>query len=50
MEQLRSKQELKTGWQLKQQDDPKEEWLPVKKIPSQVHVDLLANEKYVPLL
>ncbi|KFA77082.1 hypothetical protein S40288_07967 [Stachybotrys chartarum IBT 40288] len=45
MEQLRSKQELKTGWQLKQQDDSKEEWLTVKEIPSQVHVDLLANEK-----
>jgi beta-mannosidase len=44
--------ELSHGWTLKQRDDDKGEWLPVKSVPSQVHIDLLANNKYVipPLL
>ncbi|KAK1988839.1 family 2 glycosyl hydrolase [Colletotrichum cereale] len=38
--------ELSSGWTFKQQDDASEDpWLPVPKIPSQVHVDLLANNK-----
>ncbi|KAJ3943132.1 uncharacterized protein N0V96_007366 [Colletotrichum fioriniae] len=38
--------ELSQGWTFKQQDDTSEEaWLPVPSIPSQVHVDLLANKK-----
>ncbi|KAK6221765.1 glycosyl hydrolase family 2 [Colletotrichum tabaci] len=38
--------ELSSGWTFKQEDDTSENpWLPVPKIPSQVHVDLLANDK-----
>ncbi|KAK2010778.1 family 2 glycosyl hydrolase [Colletotrichum eremochloae] len=38
--------ELSNGWTFKQQDDASENpWLPVPKVPSQVHVDLLANNK-----
>ncbi|KAK1585544.1 family 2 glycosyl hydrolase [Colletotrichum navitas] len=38
--------ELSSGWSFKQQDDASEHpWLPVPKVPSQVHVDLLANNK-----
>lgn len=44
-----SRTELSTGWSLKQHDheDVPENWLPVASVPSQVHVDLLANNKYV---
>ncbi|OQE16595.1 hypothetical protein PENFLA_c027G02379 [Penicillium flavigenum] len=42
----KSTQELKTGWSMKQADDISDEcWLPVKKVPSQVHIDLIANKK-----
>lgn len=43
------KTELTTGWSFKQHDheDTPENWLPVASLPSQVHVDLLANNKYV---
>ncbi|KAL1302737.1 hypothetical protein AAFC00_003091 [Neodothiora populina] len=34
---------LSHGWEFKQTDT--EEWLPVKRIPTNVHLDLLANEK-----
>ncbi|OHF00516.1 glycosyl hydrolase family 2 [Colletotrichum orchidophilum] len=38
--------ELSNGWAFKQRDDASENpWLPVPSIPSQVHVDLLANKK-----
>lgn len=38
--------EISSGWTFKQKDDDSENpWLPVPKIPSQVHVDLLANNK-----
>ncbi|WQF85667.1 Putative glycoside hydrolase, family 2, immunoglobulin-like beta-sandwich [Colletotrichum destructivum] len=38
--------ELSSGWTFKQEGDTSEtSWLPVPKIPSQVHVDLLANDK-----
>ncbi|KAH7230695.1 glycoside hydrolase superfamily [Fusarium solani] len=41
----RSTWELTTGWSLKQRDDQSEEpWLPVAQVPSQVHIDLLANK------
>ncbi|GKT61540.1 glycoside hydrolase family 2 protein [Colletotrichum tofieldiae] len=41
------RRELSRGWSFKQQDDDALDnpWLPVPKIPSQVHVDLLANNK-----
>lgn len=43
----RSTRELTTGWSLKQRDDQSEEpWLPVAQIPSQVHIDLLANKMF----
>ncbi|KAH7121379.1 glycoside hydrolase superfamily [Dactylonectria macrodidyma] len=38
--------ELRTGWSMKQCDDQSEvSWLPVKQVPSQIHIDLLANER-----
>ncbi|KAF6821196.1 glycosyl hydrolase family 2 [Colletotrichum plurivorum] len=38
--------ELSSGWTFKQRDDASENpWLPVPKVPSEVHVDLLANKK-----
>ncbi|KAI5462797.1 glycoside hydrolase superfamily [Mariannaea sp. PMI_226] len=41
-----STQELKTGWSMCQREDQSQgPWLPVKQVPSQVHIDLLANEK-----
>lgn len=42
----KSMRELKTGWSLKQAGDVSNEcWIPVKKVPSQVHIDLIANKK-----
>jgi beta-mannosidase len=40
-----SRTQLSSGWRFKQQDWPAEEWLPVAKVPSQVHMDLVANKK-----
>lgn len=40
---------LSTGWSFKQSADPDDAWMPVPKVPSVVHTDLLANNKYVPL-
>lgn len=39
--------ELSTGWAFKQTNnsDPNA-WLPVKKVPSTVHQDLIDNKKY----
>ena len=40
--------ELSTGWQCKQSDDDSEDaWLPVRKVPSVIHLDLQENGKYV---
>ncbi|KAK5107531.1 hypothetical protein LTR62_001061 [Meristemomyces frigidus] len=36
-------QELDTGWQFKQADT--EEWLPVARVPTNVHLDLIDNKK-----
>ncbi|GAB1218543.1 hypothetical protein ATERTT37_007802 [Aspergillus terreus] len=39
-------QELSTGWVMKEHGGSTiSSWLPVKKVPSQVHIDLLANKK-----
>ncbi|CAI7641206.1 unnamed protein product [Penicillium crustosum] len=41
----KSTRELKTGWSMKQAGDiPNECWIPVEKVPSQVHIDLIANK------
>jgi beta-mannosidase len=37
-------QELITGWEFKKTDD-EEEWLPVAKVPTVVHMDLMSNHK-----
>ncbi|CRK17853.1 hypothetical protein BN1723_011420 [Verticillium longisporum] len=43
---LRSRQNLRSGWSFKQHDDDDPgAWLPVKTVPSQVHIDLLANKR-----
>lgn len=39
--------QLATGWSLKNKDASDDSWMPVAKVPSQVHVDLIANKKYV---
>lgn len=38
-------QDIVEGWSFKQTDT--EDWLPVKKVPTNVHLDLLDNKKYV---
>jgi len=39
---------LSEGWYFKQGDDSaKDAWMPVKKVPTNVHLDLMENEKYV---
>lgn len=46
----RSRHDLSHGWQLREYDgNPSSEnpWLPVQHVPTQVHMDLLANKKYV---
>lgn len=41
-----STQELSQGWKLKETNDTSEEaWLPVSKVPTVVHLDLLENGK-----
>lgn len=45
---LVSKNELSTGWRLKETEDSSEEaWMSVSKVPTVVHLDLLENGKYV---
>jgi hypothetical protein len=40
--------QLSEGWSFKQSDDTsKEAWMPVKKVPTNVHLDLIDNGKYV---
>ncbi|OAA73921.1 glycoside hydrolase family 2 protein [Cordyceps fumosorosea ARSEF 2679] len=39
------KQQLAHGWTFQQQGWASDNWLPVAQVPSQVHIDLLANKK-----
>ena len=39
-------QELSTGWMFRRTDS-EEAWLPVAKVPTVVHLDLMDNNKYV---
>ncbi|KAI0130929.1 glycoside hydrolase family 2 protein [Daldinia grandis] len=36
---------LDQGWTFQQSNGSSDDWLPVQKVPSQVHIDLLANSK-----
>jgi beta-mannosidase len=39
---------LMDGWTFKQADDTSENaWMPVKRVPTNVHLDLIDNTKYV---
>jgi beta-mannosidase len=39
---------LSEGWTFKQADNTtKDAWMPVKKVPTNVHLDLMNNGKYV---
>jgi beta-mannosidase len=39
---------LTEGWTFKQADDTREDaWLPVARVPTNVHLDLIDNGKYV---
>ncbi|KAI1471115.1 glycoside hydrolase family 2 protein [Daldinia caldariorum] len=40
-----TKHNLDQGWNFRQSDNSSDDWLPVQKIPTQVHLDLLANNK-----
>ena len=42
--------ELSTGWTFRQTDDERGDWLPVKRIPSTVHQDLIDNNRCHKLL
>lgn len=38
---------LSKGWTFKQSDDAaKDAWMPVKKVPTNVHLDLMDHNKY----
>jgi hypothetical protein len=40
--------QLTDGWTFKQaQDEGEDAWLPVKRVPTNVHLDLIDNGKYV---
>lgn len=44
---LFSSETLSTGWEFKiTEGGPLESWLPVAKVPTTVHLDLLDNKKY----
>jgi beta-mannosidase len=40
--------QLDKGWTFRQHQGSSPEWLPVEKVPTQVHMDLLANKQYGP--
>lgn len=45
----RSRHDLSRGWQFREDDgssSSENTWLPVQNVPTQVHIDLLANKKY----
>lgn len=43
-----SKIQLEGGWVFKQEDDASSDpWLPVSRVPTQIHMDLLNNKKCV---
>lgn len=37
--------ELSSGWEFKRADDAPDAWLPVQRVPTEVHIDLLDNGK-----
>lgn len=37
--------ELSTGWEFKQAGT--DEWMPVRRVPTNVHLDLMDNKKYI---
>lgn len=40
--------ELSTGWKCKRTDDAAENaWMPVSRVPTTIHLDLMENDKYV---
>jgi beta-mannosidase len=39
--------DLATGWRFRRTDEGDESWMPVEKVPSVVHLDLINNKKYV---
>lgn len=44
---LFSSEELSTGWEFKlTEESQSDSWLPVAKVPTVVHLDLLDNKKY----
>lgn len=48
MAQAHSVHHLTDGWSFKQADDVEDNtWLPVKRVPTNIHLDLIDNGKYV---
>lgn len=41
--------DLATGWKLRRTDEGDDTWLPVEKVPTVVHLDLLNNKRYATL-
>jgi hypothetical protein len=41
--------DLVTGWKLKRTDEGDDTWLPVEKVPTVVHLDLLSNKRHADL-
>lgn len=39
--------DLATGWRFRRTDEGDDAWMPVEKVPSVVHLDLINNKKYV---
>jgi beta-mannosidase len=37
--------QLSSGWEFKQTDEKDDAWLPVAKVPTNVHLDLMDNGK-----
>ena len=49
MAKIRSSQSLESGWSFRQ-TDRQDEWLSVKKVPTNVHLDLMDHRRYDPVV
>lgn len=45
MSKIRSSQSLESGWSFRQ-TDRQDDWLSVKKVPTNVHLDLMDHRRY----
>jgi hypothetical protein len=47
MSKIRTSQSLESGWSFRQ-TDRQDDWLDVKKVPTNVHLDLMDHKLYIP--